>query len=209
MAKIRQRLSGRGGFTLAEVLMTVIIMLLATAIVVAGVPAAINVYRQAVDAANAQTLLSTTMIRLRDEFCTATEIEVDSNGTTIHYRDSDGLVSSLSQDSVMVPASGQSTQGKVVSGICKSYGANAPVPDDLKGSRLLISQLASGNKEMYIRYDGSSQSGGTSQSAAVSYGNGVLTFHMLQVCRGTGDSAVVLATLEDYQIRVLSVVTPG
>ena len=44
MKKTVKRLKNRSGFTLVELLMTVMILLLATAIVVAGVPAAINVY---------------------------------------------------------------------------------------------------------------------------------------------------------------------
>ena len=53
------KLNNEDGFTLAETLMTVLIMLLVSSVIAAGIPAAAKAYRKAVDAANAQVLLST------------------------------------------------------------------------------------------------------------------------------------------------------
>ncbi|MBQ9633223.1 MAG: prepilin-type N-terminal cleavage/methylation domain-containing protein, partial [Lachnospiraceae bacterium] len=77
MKKIKQRLKSRGGFSLVELLLTTIILLLAASIVARGVPAANLVYRETVDKANAQVLLSTAMTVLRDDvgFATALSIE--------------------------------------------------------------------------------------------------------------------------------------
>ena len=56
-----KRLNSRTGFTLAEVLITVLILLMITAVVAGGMPVAANAYYKVVDAANAQVLLSTAM----------------------------------------------------------------------------------------------------------------------------------------------------
>lgn len=72
--KRKRKPGGHGGFTLIELLMVMIILLLAVGIILNGMPAALNAYAKAIDYANAQTLLSTTMTRLRDELGTAQEI---------------------------------------------------------------------------------------------------------------------------------------
>ncbi len=83
----------KAGFTIVEMLMTTLILLMVTAIVAAGVPVAINAYQKVLDAANAQLLLSTTISRLQEELSTAVEVWTDSSGTTTkiyysHYKNS-------------------------------------------------------------------------------------------------------------------------
>ncbi len=82
----KQSKRSRGGYTLAEVLMAILILMLATAIVAAGIPAAVRAYNNVVDAANAEVLLSTTMIALRDELGSAEGFVLDSNGYLKSYR---------------------------------------------------------------------------------------------------------------------------
>lgn len=94
ISKIREN----RGFTLAETLMAVLILLMATSVVAAGLPAAANALQNAVDASHAQVLLSTTMIAIRDELSTAREINT-VNGTTIEYKDSKGIRSIISSES--------------------------------------------------------------------------------------------------------------
>ena len=81
-----RKLNNRSGFTLAELLVTILILLMVSAVVAEGLPAAVNAYRKAVDASNAQILLSTTVNALRGELSTAWDIKVD--GTTISYNSS-------------------------------------------------------------------------------------------------------------------------
>ncbi len=74
MNGLRERVASersRAGFTLTETLAALAIMLLASTIVAAGVPAATKAYVAAVDNSNAQVLLSTTTTRLRDELSVA------------------------------------------------------------------------------------------------------------------------------------------
>ena len=82
-----RKLKNTAGFTLAETLLTVVILLLASGVVATGMPAAVNAYRNAIDAANAQVLLSTTVNALRNELSTARDVQV--SGTTITYTGAD------------------------------------------------------------------------------------------------------------------------
>ena len=65
----------RKGFTLVETLITVLIMLVLTAVATTVVTTAVRNYREIVDGANAQLLLSTTISEIRDELTMSTDIE--------------------------------------------------------------------------------------------------------------------------------------
>ena len=75
----------RSGFTLAETLVAILILLMVSAIVAGAIPTAANVYTKTVDAANAQVLLSTVITVLRDELGTAVSVTVPGGGTAIDY----------------------------------------------------------------------------------------------------------------------------
>ena len=55
------------GFTLAETLLAVLILLMVSSIVAAGIPSARRAYEKVVLASNAEVLLSTTITTLRHE----------------------------------------------------------------------------------------------------------------------------------------------
>lgn len=82
MRKAFRKLKNGSGFTLAETLMAVLIVLLVSAVVAAGMPAAVTAYTKAVDAANAQVLLSTTVNALRSELSTAWQVETETVAAT-------------------------------------------------------------------------------------------------------------------------------
>lgn len=89
MKRIRKKLASSQGFTLAETLICVLILLMVTGIVAAAIPTASNVFMSAVDTANAQILESTAITVLRDELSTAKEIQppIKSTGeVTLIYR---------------------------------------------------------------------------------------------------------------------------
>ena len=82
---IKRIRKNRAGFSLAETLITILILLMVSAIVAAALPTASTVYKKTVDAANAQVLLSTTMTILRHELNAARDITVSSDGSMISY----------------------------------------------------------------------------------------------------------------------------
>ena len=85
--KARQKLKRKAGFTLAETLMTVLILLMVSTIVATGIPAARNAYEKVVLSANAQLLMSTTTAALRDELGTAWDISTKDNAATYFSAD--------------------------------------------------------------------------------------------------------------------------
>ena len=91
--RIKKRVQSSQGFSLAEVLIAVLLVLMMTSIVAAGIPAASNAYKKVVDSANAQTLLSTTMTSIRSELSTAKIIQVTN--PVITYIGSDGAEASI------------------------------------------------------------------------------------------------------------------
>lgn len=111
--RIKKRVQSRRGFSLAEVLIAVLIVLMMTSIVAAGIPAASNAYKKAVDSANAQTLLSTAMTSLRTELSTAiiidpaeiepeggdpVVIDPETSSPAIYYIAGDGSVSKITSE---------------------------------------------------------------------------------------------------------------
>ena len=85
--KIARKLKGHGGFTLAETMLAVLILLLVSSIVATGVPAAKDAYEKVILGSNAQLLLSTTVNALRDELGTAWEVSAD--GASVTYFSAD------------------------------------------------------------------------------------------------------------------------
>lgn len=92
--RTRNKLKNNKGFTLAETLLAVLILLLVSTIVATGMPAAKNAYEKIIVAANAQVLLSTGATALRDELGTSWDVKIDddtskTSGTFVTYNSSD------------------------------------------------------------------------------------------------------------------------
>lgn len=85
--RISKKLKSHKGFTLAETLLAVLILLLVSVIVANGIPAASKAYEKTVLAANAQSLMSTTVAALRDELGTAWKVSVAGNEVTYYSAD--------------------------------------------------------------------------------------------------------------------------
>ena len=175
----RQKLKSRAGFTLAETLLAVMILLLVSVIVARGVPVAKNVYEKVTLGANAQVLLSTTVAALRDELGIAGNVKVE--GTTITYYSADtGATSRIY------------LEGGPSSIMLQEYvGADDMVPANAQAAqarRLVSASAATG--DLTVGY------------AAVSMSGGVITFSNLEVRRSSGGGA--LASLETLNIRNIS-----
>ena len=70
---------GKGGFTLTEMLVTMLILVLASSLLATGIPVAIDTYQKTVKSANAQAALSTTAMALRRELSLASYVTVEDN----------------------------------------------------------------------------------------------------------------------------------
>ena len=86
--RAKAKLRTSGGFSLPELLVTMLILLLMTAIATDGLPAVVRTYRKTVDIANAETYLNTTMIVLRNRLTLASGVEV-VDGKKLRYIDSE------------------------------------------------------------------------------------------------------------------------
>ena len=96
MKRVFRQIHSNTGFSLAETLMAIMILLLVASVIGAGIPAAVSAYTKAIDAANAQTLLSTAVNALRDELTTAWGVDPDPDGSYVfYYKSSTGAKTKL------------------------------------------------------------------------------------------------------------------
>ena len=95
--KAERKQRNNAGFTLAEMMLAVLILLMVAAIVAGGMPMARRAYEDAVDAANAQTLLSTTATMLRGELSEAKYLS-GSGTNALNYLSGSGLRTTLSSE---------------------------------------------------------------------------------------------------------------
>ena len=75
MEVFRRKKRAEAGFSMAETLVALIIILLVSSIIAAGMPAAQKAFYNVRESANAQMLLSTTLTELRNELTTASNIQ--------------------------------------------------------------------------------------------------------------------------------------
>ncbi len=85
MKPVGRKRKRQSGFSLAETLVALIIILLVSAIVAGAMPAAKDAYFNVLESADAQVFLSTTLTVLRDELAMATDIDLTTNPGTIIY----------------------------------------------------------------------------------------------------------------------------
>ena len=203
--RIKEKLKNRSGFTLAETLLAVLILLLVSVIVANGIPVAQNVYNNVIIGANAQVLLSTTVTALRNELGTAQKIEIDSNNNIIYYKAEIGAYSMLSPDLV---DDGKHQGIQLLEYVYEKEDQTAdkkiwePIPngDNTRTSYPLVSNAAS-NKDLYITY---SAKNGTPAIEIDPSNPDVIIFHNLEVKRNMGSRATI-ASLDELKIRLTPV----
>ena len=80
-----RKIKTQSGFTLAETLLAVLILLLVSGIVATGIPVAQNVYEKVILGANAQVMLSTAITALKSELGTAWDMECEKDHSITYY----------------------------------------------------------------------------------------------------------------------------
>lgn len=178
------------GFTLAETLLAVLILLLVSVIVATGMPAATNAYNKVILGANAKVMLSTAITALHDEIGTAWRVEtVTGDNTRIRYFNAGtGAKSELSLDDGKaiqvqdyIPLNNEDEL--IHSGTAKIVDPHHLVPDD--------------SSEMYVTYE------------SIGYNNGIVTITGLKVCKKTDNKVLAQFAGENgvntiFTIRVVS-----
>ena len=192
--RIRRKLHSIRAFTLAEMLLAVLILLMVSAIVASGIPVAKNAYERVVLASNADVLLSTTISTLRNELGTARDITkqeavpgepMAANTIITYYNTARGAYSRI------YVASGE----KPVIMFQRYYnkdglGVSEELNPDLKPVPLISEKTATG--DLYVTY------------TSVTYDKdlGIVTFNGLAVNRTSG--TLNLASRDYLRIRVIS-----
>lgn len=182
MKRIKQIIQDSTGFTLAETLLAILILLMVSTIVATGIPAAKNAYEKVVLASNAEVLLSTTMSELRNELGTARDVKQEQNeaGQVIglSYRNS----YTSSESKLFKSSGGDDPAGTIMLQRYAGEGGS-------KALRLVSEKASDGLYVLYGTVDYNSSTG-------------IVTFHNLQVMRKS--SANPLAEMDNFPIRVFS-----
>lgn len=176
MMKKKAGKKNRGGFTLSETIVAVLIVVMVAGVVAGGIPAAANALHNAVDASHAQLLLSTTMTSMRDELSMAKDIQCEEG--RIVYTDSSGVLTEIA-----VKPGGIYMK--------KFASPDGSVEDAVTEERRLVSAQAAteGLHETF-------------KEASYDADKGIVSIKNLKVCRGTD----VLAQLGGvaYEIEIIA-----
>ena len=171
--KRESKLKSRSGFTLAETLLAILILLLVSSIVAQGIPVARNVYNRVVLGANAQVLLSTTVTALRDELGTAWDVTAGTDNSLTYFSADIGSRSKLWVDAT--------TNTIQIQEYVATDGLNTETAS-VGSAHALVSEKAA-TRELRVTYN------------EATCADGVVTIKGLGVYRDTGEGP--LATLGD------------
>ncbi len=181
MKRLLRKLKRKSGFTLVEVLAVVVILLLVSGVVAAGMPAAANAYTRVVDSGNAQVLISTVKTALREELSTATEVETADGSSELEYYRSAryGVLAKLSVENNAATKNNEI----ILEYLQEDHTSMVPAV-----SRPLVSTAAA--------------TGLSVEYGSITYAGGLFTVNGLVVKKG---SKVLAGKTDDvFQIRVLS-----
>lgn len=172
------RIKSTKAFTLAEALVAIIIVLLVTAIVAAGIPAAVRAYEKVVVVSNAELLLSNTTTALRNELGMARDVTVDGKKVT-YYNPMFDSFSQLNADGTDIKYKRFAADGLILD-------TNAKTSPEVVFSS---GRKTDTNNDLHITYD------------SVEYKDGIITFKDLKVTNKNGNDTGV--TKSRYSIRVV------
>ncbi len=187
---MKQRLTKPDGFTLAETLLAVLILLLVSGIVATGVPVARNVYYKTVLSANAQVMLSTAVTALRDELGTAWKVEILDENNIRYYSAETGWKSimTLKMEKPATDSKGREYLPISVSEYVTITNGNMEFSSTPNAPHSLVPDK---NSDMFVR------------GSAFKCSNGNIVLETLEVVL-KDDISIKLADLSDVIISVVS-----
>ena len=188
----KRKLKNRSGFTLAETLLAVLILLLVSGIVASGIPAAKNAYLKVIVGANAQALASTTVNALKDELTSAWDVQKCLDGSITYFSANTGARSKIFLES---GSDGTSAVIKLQEYIGMGIALEGVTEGalDRHEARPLVSDKAK-TSDLYVTYD----------SVSVDATDDTVTFTNLVSGKITGSTRTPLITLQKVTIPVLS-----
>lgn len=194
MWKAKSRLKDNRGFSLAETLLAVLILLLVSVVVATGMPAVTNAYNKVVLGANAKTMLSTAVTALHDEIGTAWQVENSTDNKSIMY-----FNGSTGAKSMISSAANQSIKVRDYMSLNDDLIHST---DAIVGSEYDLVYGSSFKPEMYVTFN------------AISYANGIVTITGLKVCKTTDNTVLSEFSGEDgsaipFTVRVISADAKG
>lgn len=196
----RRRLGSRGGFTLAETLLAVLIMLLVSVIVATGMPAVTNAYNKVVLGANAKVMLSTAITALHDEIGTAWQVEnPDNDHTRLSYFNADKGANSViflgTDEAIWVQDYMPLDEENLIHGTGAKQGTAYHLVAEGKSDKTRDDYTTG----MYVTYT----------SITWDENTGIVTIGGLKVCKKSDKSTLVEfagkdGTPKDFKVRVIS-----
>ena len=182
---LKKKLNSRSGFTLAELLLATLILLMVSVIVANGIPAARTAYENVMYAANSEILLSTSINTLRNELGTAQKIEYDkTTKKSITYFNSNRSASAL----IAMNGDDPDIQFK------RYYSTEGLVKNSEFEKLIFYKTDTTEANNLHVSFD-------TVEFDDV---NRIVTFTNLAVKKGTGSSASVITVRPTFKIRVIS-----
>lgn len=157
--------NSRSGFTLAETLIAMLLMSFVGLIVTGGIAMGAQVYGRIVERSNAELLLSTTLLELRDQLDRVNEVKLDGT-TLVYYRESTSNWKKLS-------LSNETGDNGVYVTEYKGYSVTGVPSDTLYENQPLVTDEAAG-QTLYATY------------ASITYENGNFVITGLKVCKKDG-----------------------
>ena len=124
-----RKLKSKVGFTLTELLLTTLILLMVSSVVAVGVPTAANAYFKVIDAANAQILLSTTVTKLKNELSLANFVSGGGNSIVYNTNGIKKTISKNNNEGIMVQVEDGDAQQLVPKAITNSLRSNNMVSE--------------------------------------------------------------------------------
>ena len=170
--KLDQKKKDNRGFSLSELLVTVIIVSLLSVMIVTGVRTALYSHRKVTEEANAEVLLSTCVTMLRNELSTATDIQVLSDTKTITYQKGGSGIKSSLRSGMSGSAASTTEPEQIYHG---SVGINSEDGSESISNETLLISSVTATEGLFISYE------------EISYADGVVTVTGLSVRKKDSD----------------------